>query len=240
VAGGEADPAVGGVTRSIEYDGQAFVLDKASKDATRVRRQTDLEEKIAASRDKAPERKFRWLDRLSHEAPQGEGTRSPLARGVRPVEMVVDFRAVGGAFETRAKEFDLVKRDRGSIKPAHEFRSRAPLARTAFGEKHAVSADAGIETLLCRVDSIQDFLERIAQLDACFGIERGNCVQHRIDRIVLPKEFFTLRGDAKHDRALVFVRRLSDQVCLFFESLYDLGRGSPGGADKAGQCRWSP
>jgi hypothetical protein len=152
--------------------------------------------------------------------------------------MVVDLRAVAGALETYAKEFDLVKRDRGSIKSAHELRSRAPLARITFGEKHAVSADAGIETMMCRVDTIQDFLERIAQLDVLFGIERGNCVQHRVDRIVLPKELLTLRGDAKHDRALVFVRRLSDQVCLFFEGLYDLRQAmqSPIGRRMAVYC----
>jgi hypothetical protein len=78
--------------------------------------------------------------------------------------MFVDFRASAGPLEARAKKFHLFRRDRGSIKPAHEFRSRAPLARApaALGKKHAVSANARIKTMMRRIELIQHFCERIA------------------------------------------------------------------------------
>ena len=79
--------------------------------------------------------------------------------------MFVDFWASAGALETRAEELHLLKRDRGSVKPTHEFRSRASLARApaAFGKKHAISANARIKTMMCRVELTQDLREGIAQ-----------------------------------------------------------------------------
>ena len=132
----------------------------------------------------------------------------PPARSARAVELFVDFRAVSGVLEVRAKQFGLFERDRGPIKPAHEFSRRASLGdpRATFGEKHAVPAGTGIETLMCRVEVIQDPREGAAQPVAFLGSERSDGVQHMIDRIVLAQAFLTLRSDAEHDRTLVFVR----------------------------------
>ena len=93
---------------------------------------------------------------------------------------------------------------------------------------------------MCRVEVIQDPCEGVTQLDAFLGPERGNCVQYMIDRIVLAQTFFTLGGDAEHDRTLVFVRRLSNQIRFFFEGLHDLRRRGLGGTDEACQRGWSP
>src|SRR5689334_1470965 len=109
-----------------------------------------------------------------------------------------------------------------------------------FGEKHAVFAGAGIDTMVRLVEVIQDLLESIAQPETFVGIARGNCVQHVIDRIVPLKALFTLRGDAEHYRALVLVRSASDKVRLFLKGLHNLSRGSLGRAEEAGQLRWSP
>src|SRR3954453_10338115 len=98
--------------------------------------------------------------------------------------MFVDFRARGSTLEARAKKFGFLMRDRNAIKPALVFDSRGRLAavcsRAAFGEKHAVPAGAGIETMMRRVEVVQDISERIPQLCAFLSFERGNCVQHMI------------------------------------------------------------
>jgi len=93
---------------------------------------------------------------------------------------------------------------------------------------------------MCPVEMIQNVPEGIAQADAFLRVERSNCVQHMIDRIVLRQVFFTLRGHEEHDRAFVLVRRLSDQVRFLLEGLHDLRRRGPGSADEAGQRGWSP
>lgn len=127
--------------------------------------------------------------------------------------MFFDFRPVAGTLKARAKQLGLLKRDAGAIKPAHEFRSRASLAcaRASFGEKDTVSADAGIDAIMCHVKLVQNFPEGIAQSDTLLDAERSDCVQHVIDRIVLRKALLTLGGDAEHHRSLVFVRRSPDQ-----------------------------
>src|SRR6186713_2429339 len=88
---------------------------------------------------------------------------SSLARHARAVEMLLDLRAVAGALETRAEELGLPERDGGAIQPAHEFSGGASLARggTAFSEKHAVAADAGVESLMRRIEVIEDLAERV-------------------------------------------------------------------------------
>ena len=92
--------------------------------------------------------------------------------------MFVDFRTVSGVFKVRAKQFGLFERDRGPIKPAHEFSGHASLGdpRATFGKKHAVPAGAGIETLMCRVEVIEDPREGAAQPDAFLSSECGNRV----------------------------------------------------------------
>src|SRR5215218_10418295 len=89
---------------------------------------------------------------------------SPLACRAREVSVFLELGAVAGELEIGAEQFGLLQRDRGAIQPAREFRRCAPLAgtRPAFGEKHAVPADAGIEPLMCRVEVIEDLAQRIA------------------------------------------------------------------------------
>src|SRR4051794_11453959 len=181
--------------------------------ATRRSRAPDAAERsCGALQSRGHER----LRKFSAESAPGKTRASPLVRHARAVEMLFDLGTVAGALETGAEQLGLLQRNRRAIQSAHEFGRCATLAgtRPAFGEKHAVPADAGIEPLMCRVEVIEDLAQRIAQPDALVGSERDDGVQHVIDRIVLAQTLFALRSDVQHDRTLVFVRRLSHQEGL--------------------------